>query len=138
MLCAQNKFIVKGTIEDENGETIKTGVRISQASKPSNTVISQQNGTYIFRYNYTGNNEDGLIFHSAWFQDKTVRITKKLIKRVVKDTLYLNVRLSYVMLEGPVIERDQAPEVVFGHPYKSVQDFELDSGRLVLLLFEKS
>lgn len=138
VLCAQNKFIVKGTIEDENGETIKTGVRISQASKPSNTVLSKRNGTYIFRYNYTGNNEDGLIFHSAWFQDKTVRITKKLIKRVVKDTLYLNVRLSYVMLEGPVIERDQAPEVVFGHPYKSVQDFELDSGRLVLLLFEKS
>ena len=135
---AQSRIVVKGSITDEYGDPIKTGVKIVQASFPASLVNSDDNGDYIFRYSYSGNQDDGLIFHSTWFQDKTIRITKKLVKRTVGDTLYLNVKLSYIMLEGPVVTRDKVPEVVFGHPVKSVQDFELYAGRLVLLTFEKS
>ncbi len=132
------KIIIKGKIKDEMGDIIPFPLRVNQIKKPENFVRSDKQGNFTFRYSYTGDQKDGIMIHSAWFQDLSIAITKKQMRRVVKDTLYIEAVLQYITLEGPTITLTTAPDTAFSHPLLSVQDFEFYNGRYVLLTFEKN
>lgn len=137
-LFSQTHIIIKGKLKDEVGDVIRTNVRISQIKSPQFFTHSENSGTFILPYDYAGDENDGILIHSTWFQNKRIKITKRQVKRTIKDTLYLTIQLPYITLEGPVIKREKAPDIVFGDPVLGVHDFELHQDKLVLLTFEKS
>jgi len=135
---AQKSIVIKGKITDELGDVIPARIRIQQIKKPQYFDYSDAKGNYTFRFKYKEDQKDGILFHSIWYQDISIKITKKEMRRLVGDTLYLNVKLPFAELKGPTIFLERPPDTAFGHPTIGVQDYEFDHDRYVLLGFEKT
>lgn len=133
-------IVITGTTMDELGDTIG-GVKVSVVGAPSKFVYSRSNGSYSLPFTYDPSKTNDILFHSVFYQDRSIRIDKRKLRRVLNDTLFnQHVKLSYVqtLLEGPVVRPDNPPTEVFSSDSISVSDFEFFNHQLILLTYEKN
>jgi len=137
-MYSQKNIVIKGKITDEIGDVIPARIRIQEIKNPSHFDHSDASGNFIFHFKYEEDPKDGILFHSAWYQDIVVKLTKKEMRRLVGDTLYLNVKLPFEELKGATVFHERPPDTMVGFPSIGVHDFEFDQDRYVLLAFEKT
>jgi len=134
---SQKKIYITGNVTDKSGHPL-AGAHVYQKQDKRFVSAASNDGVYHLTYTYV--NPEHLVFQFIGYKDREVLIDRRQMKRVVGDTLYLNVRLE----EEPFITRDvvinsvRKPDTVFGSARISVSDFEFYGDRMVLLTYERT
>ena len=135
--ASAQQIVVAGRVVDEIEKESIALVKVSTVASPKHSTLTDKEG--FFYFNYTFRKDDKLVFQHAGFESKEVLITKKLIKKTVGDTLYLNVALPWRTLSPFGLPADRKPDTLFGSPEISVSDYQFyDNDRLIMLVYEKN
>ena len=140
LVCASiqaQTVIIKGRVIDElDLEPIKS-VTVTMASNKGFEMKTNDKGEFVFKYTYTG--EDKLYFKHVGFQKTEVSITKRKIRRAVKDTVYINVRMPWFKLDAFEVKNPAIPDTVFNRDTISVSDYAFYSDhRFVMLVYSQN
>lgn len=132
---AQNKLIIHGVIINEQEETLPD-VKLFLTANSSKIIRTDSNGEYFIEVADKINTQ--LVVSHVSYEQKKIEIDKKIWRKIIKDTLYINIKLKYLSLDEVVIGGKQKPKTIFGSETSSIADFEFYNDKLLLLSYQKS
>lgn len=132
---AQEQFTIYGVVKNNLNEIIPD-VKLQLKDNDNTIYRTNSSGEYFINLNKKVFTQ--IEVSHVGYETKTIELNKKLWRKTIKDTLYLNIKLSDLQLTEIVISGTQKPNVIFGSETSSISDFEFYEDKLLLLSYEKS
>lgn len=97
---------------------------------------TDRKGEFAFTYNFKVG--DVLILDHVGFVNRSITITKRMIRNAVKDTVYLNYQMDYKTLAPLRIKDPSIPDTAYGSEEHSISDYEFHEGKYVFLAYDQT
>lgn len=135
----QQKLIIRGHITEEYNDTVSEikDSKVYIDSDPKNYVLSNRSGEFTLVINYQSEKSYTLIVSDVRYETYSYFIKKREIKKGMKDTLFLEIKMKFREIPGPTVYADPT-ETIYGNQKVNVSDFEFaGDDHFVLLVYEQ-
>ena len=130
------QLVISGIITSAEDHDSIPKVAVFFKDNPNQLVLSSDTGTFHIPFN--GEVGSKLVFRHPGYKSYTKEITKKNLKRIYKDTIYLRIKLEALSLKTFVVSSVYRPDTVFGSTQISISDYELEGDKYVFLAYDQT
>lgn len=132
----KSQLVISGIVTSAEDHDSIPKVAVFFKDNPNKLVLSSDSGTFHIPFN--GELGSKLVFRHPGYKSYTKEITKKNLKRVYDDTIFLRIKMEALTLKPFVISSVYVPDTVFGSPQISISDYELFKDNYVFLAYDQT